>query len=66
MAHTADEHFKMILGLTVADQAAQLAIARAENEGLKEQLAALQLQISKRTPKGKTNKRARLKVPADV
>lgn len=41
MPHTAEEHFKMILGLTVADLAAQLATARATIEALDAQLAVL-------------------------
>jgi plasmid maintenance system antidote protein VapI len=41
MAHTPEEHFKMILGLTVADLAAQLATARATIEQLQEQIATL-------------------------
>ena len=41
MAHTADEHFKLILGLKIAELAAELAHARATAEALAEQLAAL-------------------------
>lgn len=39
MPHTATEHFKMLMGLNVADLAEQLALARAEIEALKAQLA---------------------------
>lgn len=39
MPHTPEEHFKMIVGLELANLAAQLATARAEIETLQEQLA---------------------------
>jgi hypothetical protein len=40
MPHTPEEHFRMILGLTVADLAAQLATARATIEQLQEEALA--------------------------
>jgi len=48
MPHTPEEHFKMIVGLELANLAAQLATARAEIEALQEQLAK---QTAWRAPK---------------
>ena len=48
MPHTPEEHFKMIVGLELANLAAQLATARAEMEALQDELAK---QAAWRAPK---------------
>jgi len=53
MAHTPEEHFKMIVGLELANLAAQLATARAEMEALQDELAKQAAWRAPKKPKGK-------------
>lgn len=63
MPHTPEEHFKMIVGLQLADCAAQLATARATIEALTEDIAAYQAQLA--APAAPTTKKTRPRATKD-